>query len=201
MFTGIVTDVGSIREITKLGDTRFEIETGYNVEEIDIGSSIACSGPCLTVVEKGKGWFAVEVSSETLAKTTLKDWTVGTKINLERSMRVGDELGGHIVSGHIDTVISVLEQKPEGDSTRIIFEYPPEYKRYIASKGSVSLNGVSLTINEVGENFFGVNVISHTQKVTSFGSLEPGDRVNMEIDTIARYVARLLERDGNIGGQ
>ena len=116
-------------------------------------------------------------------------------------MRVGDELGGHIVSGHIDTVISVLEQKPEGDSTRIIFEYPAEYKRYIAPKGSVSLNGVSLTINEVGENFFGVNVISHTQKATSFGSLEPGDKVNMEIDTIARYVARLLERDWDIGGQ
>ncbi|MDE0796031.1 MAG: riboflavin synthase [Alphaproteobacteria bacterium] len=195
MFTGIVTDLGKIRSIEKRGDTRIEIETSYDMDGVDIGASIACSGPCLTVIEKGPGWFAVEASAETLDKTGLGDWEVGTPINLERAMRIGDELGGHIVSGHVDAVAKIVDMQPEGDSMRFMFEAPAEFAKYIAPKGSVSLDGVSLTVNEVQESRFGVNIISHTQGETTFGSRKVGDRINMEIDTIARYVARILGKD------
>ena len=195
MFTGIVTDVGTVRAIEKKGDTRIEIETSYDMDDVEIGASIACSGPCLTVVEKGPGWFATEASAETLAKTALGDWSVGTRVNLERAMRIGDELGGHIVSGHVDAVAVIVDMQPEGDSVRFTFEAPADFAKYIAPKGSVSLDGVSLTVNEVDGNRFGVNIISHTQSATSFGGRKVGDRINMEIDTIARYVARLLGKD------
>lgn len=195
MFTGIVTDVGTVRAIEQRGDTRIEIETSYDMDDVDIGASIACSGPCLTVVEKGSGWFAVEASAETLDKTALGDWAVGTQVNLERAMRIGDELGGHIVSGHVDAVAEVVDMTPEGDSMRFSFEAPADFAKYIAPKGSVCLDGVSLTVNEVDGNRFGVNIISHTQSATSFGERKIGDRINMEIDTIARYVARLLGKD------
>jgi riboflavin synthase len=195
MFTGIVTDVGKVRAIEQRGDTRIEIETAYDMDDVDIGASIACSGPCLTVIEKGPGWFAVEASAETLDKTALGDWEIGTGINLERAMRIGDELGGHIVSGHVDAVARIVEMVPEGDSVRFTFEAPEDFARYIAPKGSVCLDGVSLTVNEVQGNRFGVNIISHTQSATSFGARKVGDRINMEIDTIARYVARLLGKD------
>ena len=195
MFTGIVTDLGKIRSIEQRGDTRIEIETSYDLDDVDIGASIACSGPCLTVIEKGPGWFAVEASAETLDKTGLGDWAVGTTVNLERAMRIGDELGGHIVSGHVDAVAQIVDMQPEGDSIRFTFEAPEEFAKYIAPKGSVSLDGVSLTVNEVQGNRFGVNIISHTQGETTFGSRKVGDRINMEIDTIARYVARILGKD------
>jgi riboflavin synthase len=195
MFTGIVTDLGKIRAIEKRGDTRIEIETSYDTDDIDIGASIACSGPCLTVIEKGRGWFAIEASAETLDKTALGDWAVGTTVNLERAMRIGDELGGHIVSGHVDAVASIVDMQPEGDSVRFTFEAPQAFAKYIAPKGSVCLDGVSLTVNEVQGNRFGVNIISHTQGETTFGSRQVGDRINMEIDTIARYVARILGKD------
>jgi riboflavin synthase len=194
MFTGIITDLGHVRAIEKRGDTRIEIETGYDPATIDIGASIACSGPCLTVVGKGPNWFAVEASAETLARTTLGEWRVGHPVNLERAIKVGDELGGHIVSGHVDGVARVASITPEGDSMRFEFEAPAEVKNYVASKGSVALDGVSLTVNGVDGARFGVNIISHTRKVTTFGALKAGDRVNMEVDMIARYVARLVGR-------
>ena len=195
MFTGIVTDLGKVRAIELRGDTRIEIETSYDTDSVDIGASIACSGPCLTVVEKGAGWFAIEASAETLDKTGVGDWRVGTPVNLERAMRIGDELGGHIVSGHVDAVAKIVAMTPEGDSMRFSFEAPDAFAKYIAPKGSISLDGVSLTVNEVQENIFGVNIISHTQAATTFGSRKVGDRINMEIDTIARYVARILGKD------
>lgn len=193
MFTGIITDLGTVKSVEKRGDTRIEIETAYNTGAIDIGASIACSGPCLTVIEKGPGWFAVEASAETLARTTLGGWQPGTRVNLERAMRVGEELGGHIVSGHVDGVAAILDTSPEGDSVRFSFEAPEELKKYIAPKGSVALDGVSLTVNEVDGAVFGVNVISHTRQLTTFGTLGAGDRVNIEVDMLARYVARLME--------
>ena len=193
MFTGIVTDLGTVRSLEQRGDTRVEIETAYDTSGIDIGASIACSGPCLTVVDKGPGWFAVEASAETLARTTLGGWKTGTQVNLERAMRVGEELGGHIVSGHVDGVAAVLDSTPEGDSVRFRFEAPEELKKYVASKGSVALDGVSLTVNEVDGAVFGVNIISHTRQHTTFGSLGAGDSVNIEVDMLARYVARLVE--------
>ncbi len=195
MFTGIVTDLGRVRAIEKTGDTRIEISTSYDTETVAIGASIACSGPCLTVVGKGPGWFAVEASAETLERTTLGDWDVGTAVNLERAMRVGDELGGHIVAGHVDGVADILGTDPEGDSLRITFELPEELARYVAPKGSVALDGVSLTVNGTEGRRFGVNVIGHTRAETAFGERRAGDRVNVEVDTIARYVARLLGRD------
>lgn len=195
MFTGIVTDLGKVRKIEKTGDTRIEIETSYDMDDVEIGASIACSGPCLTVVEKGPGWFAVEASAETLDKTGLGDWAVGTPVNLERAMRIGDELGGHIVSGHVDAVATIVEMAPEGDSMRFSFEAPEAFAKYIAPKGSICLDGVSLTVNEVDGSRFGVNIIGHTQGATTFGGRKVGDRINMEIDTIARYVARILGKD------
>jgi len=195
MFTGIITDVGTVRKIEPKGDTRIEIETHYPVDEIDLGASIACSGPCLTVVEKGGGWFAVEASAETMSRTSLAGWKVGTKVNLERALCVGDELGGHIVSGHVDGQARILDLRPEGDSLRFDFEAPVDLKGFIAEKGSVSLDGVSLTVNKVDGARFGVNIISHTQTHTTFGERKKGDYVNLEIDTLARYVGRLLENN------
>ena len=195
MFTGIITDVGIVKKIVPTGDTRIEIETKYPTNEIDLGASIACSGPCLTVVEKGNGWFAVEASAETMSRTSVGKWKVGSRINLERALCVGDELGGHIVSGHVDGEARILDMQPEGDSVRFDFEAPEDLKAFIAEKGSVALDGVSLTVNEVDGTRFGVNIISHTRAHTTFGDRKAGDLVNLEIDTLARYVGRLLEND------
>lgn len=196
MFTGIVTDIGQVRAIAPGGDTRVEIVTSYDPDTIDLGASIACSGVCLTVIAKGatpdgKGWFAATVSAETLSKTTLGTWRAGTPVNLERSLRVGDELGGHIVQGHIDGAAEVLSVTQEGDSWRFQFRAPETLARYIAPKGSIALDGVSLTVNEVQGSVFGVNIIPHTWSATTFGKIKAGDRVNLEIDVLARYVARL----------
>jgi riboflavin synthase len=197
MFTGIVTDVGNIRAVEQRGDTRFVINTAFDPEDFDIGASIACSGVCLTVIDKGsddKGnWFAVDASGETLSLTNLGAWQTGTRINLERSLRVGDELGGHIVSGHVDGIAEIVSIKPEGDSQRYSFNAPDRLAKFIAAKGSVTLNGVSLTVNEVSGSQFGVNLIPHTQTVTTFGEAAEGDIINLEIDVLARYVARLAE--------
>jgi len=195
MFTGIITDLGEVKEITEGGIARFVIQTSYDMESVDMGASIACSGACLTVVDKGAGWFAADVSEETLDKTTMGSWTAGTKINLERALRVGDELGGHIVSGHVDGVGQIVSITEEGDSLRYVFSAPESLAKYIASKGSITIDGVSLTVNEVDGCEFGVNIIPHTQSVTTFGSLIAGDRVNLEIDMLARYVARLFDKD------
>jgi len=197
MFTGIITGLGTVRDIRPLGggrDMRLVIATPWsNTADIPPGASIACSGCCLTAVELGADWFAVEVSAETLSKTTLGGWAVGSWVNLERPLKVGDELGGHIVSGHVDGVAEVLAAAPENGSTRWSFRVPRALSRFIAPKGSVAVDGVSLTVNEVGDDTFGVNIIPHTAAVTSFGLLRPGDRVNIEIDTLARYVARLRD--------
>ena len=195
MFTGIVTDVGQVRHIEKRGDTHIVIATHYDVSAIDVGASIACSGACMTVVDKGNSkdrWFAVTASGETLSKTTLGSWTVGDPVNLERPMRVGDELGGHIVSGHVDDVAEIVRIVPEGESARMTFQAPVALARFIAPKGSVALDGVSLTVNEVDGARFGVNIIPHTFEVTTFGRAKPGMKVNLEIDLLARYVARLV---------
>ena len=193
MFTGIVTDLGALRAIEPLADQRFVFDTGYATDEIAIGASIACSGACLTVVDKGEGWFAVDVSGETLSKTTLGDWTVGTPVNFERALRIGDELGGHLVSGHVDGLAEVVSREPEEGSLRFGFAAPAELAKFIAPKGSVALDGVSLTVNEVDGRRFGVNLIPHTAAATTLGAKQPGDRVNLEIDQIARYVHRLLD--------
>jgi len=195
MFTGIVTDLGRVRSIAKRGDTRIEIATAFDTATIDIGASIACSGACLTVVDKGPGWFAADVSAETLSCTTLGEWKIGSPVNLERPLTAASELGGHMVSGHVDGVGQVRAVRPEGDSKRFTFAAPPELMRYIAAKGSVAVDGVSLTVNEVDATTFGVNVIPHTQERTSFGAMVQGTRVNLEIDLVARYVARLLGKD------
>lgn len=196
MFTGIITDVGRIRAITKRGDLRVEIETDYDVAGLAIGASVACSGPCLTVVAKGRGksaknWFAVDVSAETSAKTTAGRWRIGDALNLERALKVGDELGGHIVSGHVDGVAEIASITPEGDSLRFKFRAPKELAKFIAPKGSIALDGTSLTINEVKGATFGVNIIPHTRHVTTWGQMKAGQWVNLEVDTMARYVARL----------
>jgi riboflavin synthase len=195
MFTGIVTDVGKVRHLEKRGDTHIVIGTRYDVSQVEIGASIACAGCCLTVVEKGMAddrWFAVTASAETLSKTTLGQWKVGDAINLERSLRVGDELGGHIVTGHVDGVAELSSVSPEGESVRMEFLAPAETARFIAPKGSVALDGASLTVNSVEGERFGVNIIPHTLEVTTFGALKPKMRVNLEIDLLARYVARLV---------
>ena len=195
MFTGIVTDVGKVRHLENRGDTHIVIETRYDISQVEIGASIACAGCCLTVVDKGTPddrWFAVTASAETLSKTTVGDWTVGDAVNLERSLRVGDELGGHIVTGHVDGVAEVLSVSPEGESVRVEFEAPAQIARFIAPKGSVALDGASLTINQVEGARFGVNIIPHTLEVTTFGALKPKMRVNLEIDLLARYVDRLV---------
>lgn len=194
MFTGIVTDVGRVRAVADTDrDKRFEIETRFDLSTVEIGASIAHAGCCLTVVEKGESWFAVEVSGETLSRTTLGDWTPGYPVNLERSARVGDELGGHIVSGHVDGVGEVVSVAAEGGSHRVRIRVPRPLHRYIAEKGSIAVEGVSLTVNEVEDDVFGVNLIPHTWDVTTLGRLQPGSRVNLEIDMLARYLARWRE--------
>jgi riboflavin synthase len=193
MFTGIITDIGTIRAVAKSGDTRFEITTAYDLAGVDLGASIACNGCCLTVIEKGKDWFAIQASAETLSKTTLGNWEQGTRINLERALKIGDELGGHIVSGHVDGLGEIIAITPEGDSKRFRFRVPHDIARFIAPKGSVAVDGTSLTVNEVDGNVFGVNIIPHTQAVTTWGGMAKGQRVNIEIDMLARYVARLTE--------
>jgi len=197
MFTGIVTALGEVRRVVRGEgrETRFEISSGFDPAGIAIGASIAHNGVCLTVVETGPDWHAVEVSGETLSKTTLGGWVAGSRVNLERSLRMGDEMGGHIVSGHVDGVARVADIRPDGQSMRFVFETPSALSCFIASKGSVALDGVSLTVNEVEGDRFGVNIIPHTQSVTTFGLYRPGDSVNLEIDMLARYVARLLQRD------
>jgi riboflavin synthase len=193
MFTGIVTDIGTLRAVVPGGDRRFEIMTALDLGSVALGASIACNGCCLTVTAKGEGWFAVQASAETLSKTTLGTWREGTKVNLERALRLGDELGGHLVSGHVDGTGTILSVTPEGDSRRLRFKVPRALARFIAPKGSVALDGTSLTVNEVDGEEFGVNLIAHTLAVTTWGSARPGDTVNVEIDMLARYVARLAE--------
>ena len=195
MFTGIVTDLGRVRAVLPGGDTAYEIETRYDTSTIAIGASIACSGVCLTEIEVGKNWFRVQASAETLARSTLGSWRVGTPVNLERSLKMGDELGGHMVAGHVDGVGRLVSLREEGDSVRLVFEAPAKLAPGIASKGSIAVDGVSLTVNEVTGARFGVNIIPHTRAVTSLGSLKVGDPVNLELDLIARYVARLMGKD------
>jgi len=193
MFTGLISDVGRVAAIEHRGDLRARIETGYDMATIDRGASIACDGVCLTVVDLGANWFEVDISAETLSKTNLGAWAPGRRINLERALRVGDELGGHIVSGHVDGTAEVVGLEDEGDSLRIELLAPEALARFIAPKGSVALNGTSLTVNAVEGARFGVNVIPHTGIATTWGAIALGDRVNLEIDTLARYVARLKE--------
>lgn len=196
MFTGIVTDMGRIAELEQRGDLRARIETAYEPDTIDIGASIACDGVCLTVIARGEEpspWFDVEISTETISKSNLDTWAVGRTVNLERSLRVGDELGGHIVSGHVDGLAVVTDVTDEGDSTRVTLQAPAELARFIAPKGSVALNGTSLTVNEVNGRSFGINFIPHTKAVTTWGRVATGDQVNLEIDLLARYVARLAD--------
>ncbi len=194
MFTGIVTDMGRVRKVEQTArDRRYEIETVWDTAGIDLGASVSHAGCCLTVTEKGPGWFAVEVSGETLSKTTLGDWKAGDRINLERASRLGDELGGHIVSGHVDGLGRVLSVTPEGGSRRIQIEAPAPLHRYIAAKGSITVDGVSLTVNTVEGQAFGVNIIPHTWENTTLGGLKAGDPVNLEIDMLARYLARWQE--------
>jgi riboflavin synthase len=197
MFTGIVTALGTVRAIDPIGagiDMRLVVGAPWpDTARIPIGASIACSGCCLTAIEVGADWFAVTASAETLSKTTLGRWVVGSRVNLERPLRVGDELGGHIVAGHCDGVGEVVSATPDHGSTRWVFRVPDPLARYIAPKGSVAVDGVSLTVNEVDGALFGVNIIPHTAAVTTFGALAAGDAVNIEIDTVARYVARLTE--------
>ncbi len=208
MFTGIITDLGRVRALEARGDTRLTIETGYDTATIALGASIACSGACLTVVEKGPGgdpggdkvaWFAADVSAETLSKTTLGAWAPGTAVNLERALRLGDELGGHLVSGHVDGVAEACARAEEGDSLRLAFTAPAALMAFVAVKGSVTLDGVSLTVNRVedapGGGRFEVNIIAHTAALTTLGACRPGARVNLEIDLLARYVQRLLVKE------
>jgi len=198
MFTGLISDIGEVLAVEPRGDTRITIACGYAPKTIAIGASIACSGVCLTAVETGRGdvgrgWFAIEASAETLNRTTLGSWRPGTRVNLERPLKLGDELGGHIVSGHVDGLATIVAIVREGDSRRFRFEAPPDIARFIAAKGSVALDGISLTVNEVEGLTFGVNVIPHTLAVTTWQHAEPGLAVNVEADLLARYVARLRE--------
>jgi riboflavin synthase len=195
MFTGIVTDLGRVRAVIPGGDTGYEIETHYDTGEIAIGASIACSGVCLTVVEKGRGWFRVRASAETRSRSTVGSWRVGSPVNLERALKLGDELGGHLVAGHVDGMGRLVERRAEGDSLRLVVEAPAALAPGIAPKGSIAVDGVSLTVNEVTGARFGVNIIPHTQAATGLGALAVGDAVNLELDLVARYVARLLGRE------
>lgn len=201
MFTGIVTDIGTVLDLEQRGDLRARIGTGYDVDGIDIGASIACEGVCLTVIALGRdpqNWFDVEISAESVGLTTAADWTVGSRLNLERALKVGDELGGHIVSGHVDGLAEIVAMKDEGDSTRFTFRAPDALAKFIAPKGSVALSGTSLTVNDVSGAEFGVNIIPHTKEVTTWGDREVGDKINIEIDTMARYVARLRDYDAGM---
>ena len=197
MFTGIATDVGTVRKAEQRGDLRLVIATGYDTGTIELGASIACSGACLTVVDKGEDWFAVDVSGETVSKTAADHWQEGAKLNLERSLRMGDEIGGHIVTGHVDAVGDVVGVSPEGDSRRIGISVSKALGPMIAQKGSIALDGVSMTVNEVrdaedGSTHFSVNVIPHTAQHTTLGELEPGKQLNVEVDVLARYIDRML---------
>jgi riboflavin synthase len=195
MFTGIVTDLGHVRRLRRGEIVDLTIATAWDTTTIAIGASIACSGPCLTVVAVEPGAFAVQASAETLACTTLGGWREGTPVNLERPLRLGDELGGHLVSGHVDGVARIVERRPEAESVRFVFEAPDALTSFIAAKGSVALDGVSLTVNEVSGRRFGVNIIPHTLACTNFGEALAGQDMNLEIDQIARYVARLLRQE------
>ena len=195
MFTGIITDVGSIRSIEHRGDLRAVIATAFDTSHVDLGASISCSGVCLTVVDKGAGWFAVDISGETVSRTAQGQWSEGRKLNLERAMKLGDELGGHIVTGHVDGVAEVVRIQPAGDSKIIAFRVARDLAPYLAAKGSVTVDGVSLTVNDVNDGpegtDFTVNLIPHTQAVTTLGALEVGQAVNIEIDVLARYLSRM----------
>jgi len=194
MFTGIVTDIGRVQKVEPTArDRRYEIETAWDTSGLDLGASVSHAGCCLTVVETGPGWFAVEVSGETLDKTTLGAWAVGDTINLERAAKLGDEMGGHVVSGHVDGLGRVVSIEPEGGSHRVSVEAPEPLHRYIAAKGSITVDGVSLTVNAVEGQRFGLNIIPHTWTATTLGALKPGDAVNLEIDMLARYLARWQE--------
>ncbi|KEJ89291.1 riboflavin synthase [Sulfitobacter donghicola] len=196
MFTGIITDIGTITELKQEGDLRVRIACKYDTAGIDMGASIASDGVCLTVVDLGADWYEVQVSRETVDLTNLGDWKLGRRVNLERALKVGDELGGHIVSGHVDGVAEVIQMREEGDSTRVTLRAPKALAKFIAPKGSVALNGTSLTVNEVDNCDFGINFIPHTKIATTWGDVKVGDRINLEIDTLARYVARLAEMQG-----
>lgn len=196
MFTGIITDIGTVLELEQRGDLRARIGTAYDVNGIDLGASIACNGVCLTVIALGRepqNWFDVEISAETVGATNVGSWREGARVNLERALKVGDELGGHIVSGHVDGVAEVVGVRDEGDSTRVTFRAPEALAKFIAPKGSVALNGTSLTVNEVEGADFGINFIPHTKSETTWGDVAVDDKINIEIDTMARYVARLRE--------
>jgi riboflavin synthase len=193
MCSGLITDVGRVRTVAGNDQLRIVIESSICQQDTKVGTSIACSGACLTVVEFAEDWFSCDVSGETLSCTTLGDWKSGIAVNLERSLKVGDELGGHLVLGHIDGVARIVERQADGGSTRFSFDVPHELTRFIVPKGAVALNGVSLTVNEVAGDRFGVNIIPHTAKQTTFGAAQPGDYVNLEIDMLARYVARLSQ--------
>lgn len=195
MFTGIVTDRGTVRSVLRSGDFRLEFMTGYDTASLELGASVCCSGICLTVIDKGRDWFAVSASNETISRTTIGSWRETTGVNFERALKVGDELGGHLVSGHVDAVGSIVSVEDNAESRRFTFQAPREVMRFIATKGSIAVDGVSLTVNEVAGDRFTVNVIPHTLAVTTFGQARADDRVNLEIDMIARYVARLLEKD------
>ena len=199
MFTGIITDLGRVRAVERGKETRFEIATSYDTASIAAGASIACSGPCLTVIDKGEGWFAVEASAETLSRTTLGAWRQGVAVNLERSLKLGDELGGHLVFGHVDGTVTLARQTASGDSVVLDFEAPASLSAYLAPKGSVTLDGVSLTVNAVEADAFSVNIIPHTLRNTTFGAAKTGDRLNLEIDMLARYVVRSLDKGPVVG--
>jgi len=192
MFTGIVTDVGTVRSAEQRGDLRLVIETGYDMDTVDLGASISCSGVCLTVVDKGDDWFAVDVSGETASKTARDHWREGARLNLERALRLGDELGGHIVTGHVDAVSEVTGLAADGDSTRMELSLAKNLAPMIAPKGSITLDGVSLTINDVTGDHFSVNVIPHTGQSTTLGNLKLGQQLNVEIDVLARYIHRMV---------
>jgi len=193
MFTGIITDIGRVRSVEQRGDTRFVIATAYAMDAVAIGASIACGGACLTVVEKTADSFAVDVSAETLSKTSLGTWREGSAINLERSLTLGSELGGHLVTGHVDGLATLTSVEKEGDSHRLVVEAPAGLEGFVAAKGSVALDGVSLTVNSVDGRRFGLNLIPHTWENTTFRDRVVGDKLNMEVDLLARYVARLAE--------
>lgn len=198
MFTGITTDIGTIAESEQRGDLRLKVRCGYDMATVDLGASIACSGVCLTVVDKGEDWFAVDVSAETVSRTASGQWVAGARLNLERSLKLGDEMGGHIVTGHVDGIGEILSAEPVGDSTALTIRAPDEIARLIAPKGSIALNGVSLTVNEVRDTddgcHFTINLIPHTAEVTTFDAIETAQPVNIEIDILARYLARMTSK-------
>lgn len=195
MFTGIITDIGTIRNAEQRGDLRLVVETAYDTATVDLGASIACSGVCLTVVDKGSGWFAVDVSGETRSRTADGQWLAGSRLNLERAMKLGEELGGHIVTGHVDGIGTVVSVEAEGDSHRIVVSAPADLAPFIAPKGSIALDGISLTVNTVTDDTagtrFSINIIPHTAEMTTFSMLEPGRPLNIEIDVLARYLGRM----------